>query len=292
MEVQDEKPRVSLPLECVGFKGIRRRIIVGQETGISLVASIDVCVSIPGSQRGAHLSRNYFAILDALRGEERGESIERFLSSIAERLLELHPYASSATVSARTVYFVEHGVSEVRNGEEPVDVLVTVTRRRGGREEWSVQISVYGMTACPSAQRTISGILGMDPSTPAPTHSQKAKLTVGVTVAPGPIVRIESLARAAFKAFSAPAVSLLKRRDEASLVLHAHRNPKLAEDVVRDAVVSVASLLSRLGYGPDTIITAEVESFESIHPQNVYARATIRLGELEGLLRGADGDLG
>ncbi len=291
MEVQDERPPVTIPLDCVGFRGIRRRIIIGQETGISLVASIDVCVSIPENRRGAHLSRNYFAILEALRGEERGKSIEYYLSRIAERLLDLHPYALKATVSARTVYFVEHGVEDVRDGEEPVDVLVTVERSRNGPELWSVQVTVSGMTACPSAQKTITALLGMSPDRPGPTHSQRARLTLRVQGVSGQIVRIESLARAAFRAFSAPAVSLLKRQDEAKLVLRAHRNPKLAEDVVRDALVEAARVLVGLGYGPETRVFAEIESFESIHPQNVYARAEAALRDLIPLI-GADRDLG
>ncbi|MCE4627742.1 MAG: GTP cyclohydrolase I FolE2 [Desulfurococcales archaeon] len=289
MEVQDEKPRVGIPLECVGFRGIRKRILVRGGGGITLVASIDVCVGLPPTQRGAHLSRNYYAILEAVGEAEGDESIESFLSKIASRLIEKHPYATKAVVEASTSYFVDPGI-QGPPGEEPVDVRVRV-EKAGGRELWTVQVSVYGMTACPSAQQTLREMLGHNLRA-GPTHSQKARLTLTVTVSPGPLVRIERLAQAAFRAFSAPARSVLRRSDEAMLVLRAHENPKLAEDVVRDALVQAAVVLESLGYGDDTIISAEVESYESIHPQNVVARAKLTLGELRGLLRGPNRDFG
>lgn len=289
MEIQDERPRVEIPLECVGFRGIRKRILVHGGGGTTLVASIDVCVGLPPTQRGAHLSRNYYAILEVVGEAEGDESIESFLSKIASRLMEKHPYATRAVVEASTNYFVDPG-GWVKPGEEPVDVRVRVERTRE-RESWTVQVSVYGMTACPSAQQTLMEMLGHNLRA-GPTHSQKARLTLTVTVSPGPLVRIERLARAAFKAFSAPARSVLRRVDEALLVLRAHENPKLAEDVVRDALVEAARVLEDLGYGDETVISAEVESYESIHPQNVVARATLTLGELRALLRRPDGDLG
>ncbi|MCE4626010.1 MAG: GTP cyclohydrolase I FolE2 [Desulfurococcales archaeon] len=280
MEIQDEKPRVSIPLDCIGFKGIRRKLRINSvlEGLILLDSSIDVCVSIDGDRRGAHLSRNLSAVSEAITSVSSAHSIEEYLGRIAKNLINLHSYARRAVVRARTTYYVaiEHeGIMQ----EEPVEVEVEVEVSRDGEEYWSTSVTVYGMTACPSAQKTINELrLG---EMRGVTHSQKAKLRVTVRSPPGNIARIEELAKAAAKSFSAPAFSMLKRDMEANLVISAHLNPKFAEDVVRDAILNVASMLRARGFDENTLITAEIESYESIHPQNVYARASLTLKDID-----------
>ncbi len=283
MEIQDEKPNVHIKLDCVGFKGIRKRLRIGSERIIELDALLDVCVTIPHYMRGAHLSRNYYAVLESVTGVERGWSIENYLEKIASRLLKLHSYASKAIVRVATYYYVEINHGDIVS-EEPVDVSIQVEVSRQGVHEWSVGVSMYGMTACPSAQSTIIEKYGY-PERPAPTHSQKAKLTVRVSAPGGYFMRIEELARSMAKAFSAPAISFLKRDMEAKLVFDAHRNPKLAEDVARDAVLLVSRLLLSKGFPGSTRIDVEVESYESIHPQNVYVATSIALSEAAALFQ-------
>ncbi len=277
MEIQDEPPRVRIPLDCIGFMGVRRRIIVESIDKIALDVEIDVCVSIPDDRRGAHLSRNCDAISDAIGGIERAASIEDYLESIAERLMEKHAYAARAVATLRTKYYVNTGFAGI-NGVEPVDVEASISLARGSRQPYrKLKVGLYGMTVCPSAQERIARIYGYNK--PAPSHSQKAYLAVEINYRGNTIVRIEELARAASKAFSAPTFSLLKREPEARLVYAAHRNPLFAEDVVRNAVAITACLLGSMKMPEDTAIKAEIVSFESIHPHNVYASSTVSLGE-------------
>ena len=73
-------------------------------------------------------------------------------------------------------------------------------------------------------------------------------------------------------------LEILKREDEARMVLEAHMNPKFVEDVVRDIL---ALLLDRLeGLSGDTLITVRCESEESIHKHNAVAERVTTLEDL------------
>jgi GTP cyclohydrolase-4 len=77
---------------------------------------------------------------------------------------------------------------------------------------------------------------------------------------------------------SAPTKELLKRRDEARLVIQAHANPKFVEDIVRDILDAVVSQYPHL---PDeATVIVRSESQESIHKHNAFAERITTLGEL------------
>ncbi len=268
MEIQDTKPRHPIPLDWVGFRGVRRRVVIESPQGpIGLDLDLDILIGIEGDRRGAHLSRNIEAVREALEPPSRAPSLEEYLESIARSLLDRHEYATRASVRARTRYYVEVEYHDLQ-GEEPVDVEVGVHISRNGERRWSVAVKVRGMTVCPSAQATIASMLGVQAG-PAPSHSQKALLT-GRIETMGKLVRIEDIARELFNSFSAPAMTLLKRSQEARLILEAHSSPRFVEDLVREAVARLEELLARRGV-ERAVIEVEAVSLESIHPHDVYA---------------------
>ncbi len=242
---------------------------------ISLDLELDILVGINGDRRGAHLSRNIEAIRDAIETPREAGYLEEYLEKVAHSLLNRHGYADKARVSAKTRYYVDVEYSGIR-GEGPVEREITGEVHRDGSRRWRVSVTVYGMTVCPSAQATISRILGLNPSE-APSHSQKAVLR-GTVETRGAFVRVERIARALFSSFSAPTITLLKRRDEARLIIEAFKNPVFVEDLVRRAIVNIASKLYAEGI-KDAVIEVEANSIESIHPHNVYAYKRITLDE-------------
>jgi GTP cyclohydrolase-4 len=77
---------------------------------------------------------------------------------------------------------------------------------------------------------------------------------------------------------SSPTYEILKRPDEAQVVLDAHRNPKFVEDVVRDLLKKVADSYPDL---PDEVaVSVRSESEESIHKHNAVAERITTMGEL------------
>lgn len=281
MEIQDYEPPVRIPVEKIGFKNIRRRVTLRTPKGeVTLDLILDVTVSIDGDRRGAHLSRNIEALsVPDLLSSAEGKSIEEYLESVADRLLDLHDYALQVEARARTTYYIEISFHELR-GLEPVDVDVVVAKGRDGSRVWTAAVTLSGMSVCPSAQSTIASLLGS--VSVAPSHVQRVLVTGRVSTR-GEMVRIEKIAGAIAASFSAPSFTMLKRDQEGKLVLEAHRNPKFAEDIAREAICKIASALASSVSG-DPIIEVEVESLESIHPHNVYAYTRGRLMELTGAM--------
>ncbi len=261
----------------MGFKGVLQRVIFNTEEGkIPLDLKINAFVEIDTSRRGAHLSRNIDAlILSTYQGQAR--SIEDYLENVADKLLELHDYALKATVEAETVYYTDIELKEIR-GREPVNVKITVSKKRTGEKIWRVEVLVTGMSVCPSAMSTISEITGLSWGL-APSHSQKV-LIKGAITTPGKFVRIEDVARALFLSPSAPTFTRLKRVEEAELILTAFKNPKFVEDIARDAMCNLYKLAKDKGLR-DSFIEVEVESLESVHPHNVYAARSASFSEIE-----------
>jgi GTP cyclohydrolase-4 len=74
--------------------------------------------------------------------------------------------------------------------------------------------------------------------------------------------------------------SVLKRPEEAKLVRTAHLKPLFSEDVVREMAKNF--ILRDFPNLEDTFsVTFKIESFESIHPHNVYAELKTTIGELK-----------
>jgi len=115
----------------------------------------------------------------------------------------------------------------------------------------------------------------------SPSHTQRARLTVAITTKGAEAIpRIDELAELLRDAFSAPVLSLLKRKDEYEIVRDAFKRPKFVEDVVRSAVELVRDYLMAKGFPGDTFIRVEAESYESIHPYNAYALREAYLRDL------------
>jgi len=237
---------------------------------------VDALIDLEPARRGAHLSRNIEALADAVVECRSASSIEELLEGVARRLLDRHPYATRAYVRARTTYYVDLELPEEGlRGVEPVDVEVSVSRSRDGGGERRVSVAIAGMSVCPSAATTTSQILGT-PRESSPSHAQRVIVRGSIT-SRGGMARIEDVARILSRAPSAPAYTLLKREQEARLVIHAFKNQKFAEDIARDALCGLAGLASRCC--PKALVEVEVESLESIHPHNVYVKKMLDASE-------------
>jgi len=281
MELQDREPHIPIGIDVVGFKGIVRRLRIRSGSSYETVdAVISLYVDVDSRRRGVHLSRSAEALLDVIDELSEGASVEELLDSVASKLLERHNYVRRAVVEAEFVYYVPVEFNRIK-GVEPVNVEVRVEKTRSGERAWGTAVSVKGITVCPSAKETSASILGLDLSI-APSHMQRVIVRGRVTTR-GSFVDARRIAKALFQSVSAPTFTLLKRVDEAALVIEAHRRPMLIEDVAREALVNIAKELEE--FEDDVVVEVEVESFESIHPHNLYAYKRALLGELRALRR-------
>jgi GTP cyclohydrolase FolE2 len=164
-------------------------------------------------------------------------------------------------------------------------ITFTVSATFSGRHENPDQLligaSLHHMTACPCTLSYNQILLkATAASQPLPTHSQRSITHLQVESAEPPyqsptfgelVTILTSTVHSA--------QDLLKRPDEAELVLMAHHHPQFAEDVGREIARRVGeSFGNRL---PEkTRILIESRSLESIHIHDVVARLATTLGKI------------
>jgi GTP cyclohydrolase-4 len=113
---------------------------------------------------------------------------------------------------------------------------------------------------------------------PMITHNQRNISTVMVEVPEEYDVEANDLIEIVEASVSSPTFEILKRSEEAHVVLAAHKNPKFVEDVVREILSRVLDKYSNL---PDDVtVTVRSESEESIHKHNAFAERVTTLKEL------------
>ncbi len=282
-------------LHKVGLSGIRKPLTIRRpDRVVTLTTTFDIAVDLPSNRKGSDLSRN--AILLAEIVDETvvrpAPSLESACVAIARALLERHKYATTATVDADAEYFLRRGIAEERKSFEDYTLLASAQSVRSRPEgpiivTKSIGAEAVGMTACPCAMETAREALSeeypllKDPSMksmPMITHNQRNRTRLMFDLSDDVEIEVDDLIDTIEAAQSSPTYAILKRGDEAKMVIRAHRHPKFVEDVLRDLLRRVAK-----GFGnvPDTaFVRARTISEESIHKYNVVAAHQAPLGEL------------
>lgn len=283
-DVQNRKNESGFKLTKVGVTGVRKPVFVkrpdSDDNTPLLSCSIDVFVDLPAEQKGSHLSRN----LEVLR-EVVDESvskpvtgIEDLAATICRKLLKKHEYASTSNVNISADYFKNNVTPHGKKTMEIYRLLGKAYCERDGIIRKTLGVQVVGMTACPCAQETVAETLGCSKEWPVMSHNQRNVCTVIMSMDEDVNVEADELIDLVNSCFSSPTFELLKRDDEAAVVINAHKNPKFVEDVVRDVLKALVTRYTELP--PDVEITVRSESEESIHKHNAFAERTATMEEL------------
>ena len=283
-----------LLLQEVGVAELRKSLVVQRpERNVTLSSTFAAVVDLPEDRKGSDLSRNAELLAEIVDETVTRPvtSLEAACSKIARALLERHAYATRSTVTASAEYFLSRGISEPRRSLEDYRLFATGrAERRDGRVELvdrTIGAEAVGMTACPCAMETSREALAAefpllrDPSLrelPIVTHNQRNRTRLDVTLPEGAEVEADRLIEAIEAAQSSPTYAILKRSDEARVVLAAHRNPKFVEDVLRGLLSSLPTRFPELPDG--AAVHAATVSEESIHKYNVVADHRTTLGAL------------
>jgi len=242
---------------------------------------MDLFVDLPASQKGSHMSRNLELISEIIDRnlEQPVSDLESFCSQTAKSLLEKHDYATFSEVKAEADYFLDVIYPTGKKGSEPYKLVAEARAKSNGEIKKLIGVKVVGMTACPCAMEVVRELNSRNKCDPAPTHNQRNIGTLMIEV-PRDVQSVDAddLIEIVEKSFSSPTYSLLKRKEEAELVLEAHKKPKFVEDVVRDILSKVLKKYKDLP--DDVIVIARSESEESIHKHNAFAERVTTLGEL------------
>ena len=253
----------------------------GRETVIPLVVKMDLFVDLPASQKGSHMSRNLELVSEIIdiNLQEPVADLESFCAKTAKLLLKKHDYATFSEVKAEADYFLERIYPSGEKGLEPHKLVAEARAKNTGEIKKLIGVKVIGMTVCPCAMETVRKIGRYEGKSVPPTHNQRNITTLMIEV-PGENRSVDAndLIEIVEQAFSSPTYSILKRKEEAQLVLDAHKNPKFVEDVVRDIL---SAILKRYKNLPDDVmVVVRSESEESIHKHNAFAERVTTLGEL------------
>lgn len=282
----------SFKLTRVGVVGVKKPIVVrrGKEDH-HLIAEIDVFVDLPSTQRGSHMSRDIEVINEMIDASVRRKvsSLEQLAAGICRELLDRHDYASYAEVLMAADYFLERRPEGGRKSLEPYKLMARARAKRGDGLMKQVGVEVQGMTVCPCAMET--ALRKMEAKTPelrklagkVPTisHNQRNRTTLMIEVPEQVDIEADDLISIVESSQSSPTYGVLKREDEANIVIQAHKNPKFVEDVVREILGKLLKKYSKLD---DSVrVTVRSESEESIHKHDAFAERITTLGELREL---------
>ncbi len=278
----------------VGLADVRKPLTVQRRDRlVTLTATFAVAVDLPAGRKGSDLSRNAELLAEVVDETVTRPvaSLESACSQIARSLLARHPSATSSRASARAVYFLARGVSPDRESLEDFVLLATARARRG--EHGAVHVvrevgtEAVGLTACPCAMENVREQLTerypllADPSLadlPLVTHNQRNRTRLTFELEEGSEVEADRMIEAIEAAQSSPTYAILKRGDEARVVVDAHRHPRFVEDVLRSLLASLGARFPDLA--DSVYVRAETVSEESIHKYNVVASHAATLGEL------------
>jgi GTP cyclohydrolase-4 len=306
-DVQATFPDVRINLTRVGVKNVKKLVEVHrhEKRPVIFISNFDVYVDLPGSLKGANLSRNFEVIDEVLQQAIDGDvnMIEKLCSVVARKLLDRHEYADRTEVFMRSEFMVKRETPVSHTVcHEVVKVHARAIARRTFREpivRKSIGAEVTGMTACPCAQnimkeramRVLQG-LNVDKHSidafftevPMATHNQRGKGFLCIETDDDQHVDLEKIISILKNSMSSGIYELLKRGDEGHVVLAAHKNPRFVEDCVREMAKKVLAEFEYLS--GDSVVTIKQTNEESIHQHDAYAERQATIAELVDEMNG------
>ncbi len=276
-DVPEQEPSFKIELTEVGVSNKTVWIRMPQ---CRIPFDAQVYVDLPGHVRGIHMSRIEEAISSFHHREfpDPGSYARR----LAVKVMERQRGTSARVVLRGKIPLVRKGSISGRESMDTASVGVEVkTGRTGAREilvEELLGLGLCHITACPCTQLyTQALVFEENSSLPLPTHSQRSVTWLWVGNPEGSI-GFDDLYDCLKDALHATQ-DLLKRPDEAELVLRAHRLPQFAEDSVREVAYHVG-LKFRGRLGRDVPIRINSLSLESIHLHDVRAEIRTTMGRI------------
>jgi len=284
--------------------------IVQENKRYSFYPKISALINLPAEQRGIHMSRTSETIEEVINEVifKPTPTIELVGDRIVKKLLERHPYTSKAEVKleGKIVVQVRENDERIIQKSYNISSFVKASRDDLGYIDYNYFIgaSAVGMTVCPCAkelsleyaEQVVKSRQDIDVSEedlrkllnilPFSSHNQRSIGTIIIQIKDLTNHKIDVLdiIDVIEQSMSGKIQSVLKRPEEAELVRSAHLKPLFSEDVIREMAQNF--ILRDFPNIEDNFkIKFKIESFESIHPHNVYAELKTTVGELKENLK-------
>lgn len=279
IDVPEQAPSYDLPLDEVGISG--KTVWVTLPEG-RLPFAATVTVDLPTGHRGIHMSR-IEQVVSELYGQPFS-SPNDYAVKLATKVAEQQQGESARVVIEGKRPLLRHTAISGHLSVDPLLCRVEAQvkkEKEGARVRIISGIGVSHITACPCTQLYNHEVFSEWGDSPMPTHSQRSQTWIYLS-GPPPLPAHDQLLTCLEAALHLTQ-DLLKRPDEAEIVLKSHRFPQFAEDAVRETA-RAAALHFRDSLPPETGVIIESLSLESIHTHDVCCRVSTTMAALRDRL--------
>lgn len=284
IDIPEEKPSFPLPLSEVGISGKTVWVDFTEKQWGRLPFNAEILIDLPAAVRGIHMSRLEQAITQLYH--RKFMDLLDYGLALGEKILHGHRAETCSIALNGQVPILRQTPVSKQTSVDTVEITASArfTKKNGYKQEIEAMIgaALCHLTACPCTMTYNQLLFGQkDHPCPQATHSQRSKTELLIEAdlsssppAPSFTTLIDCLASTLHVA-----QDLLKRPDEAELVLKAHQRPQFAEDVVRETARAVGMKFD--GHLPTTtrVIIRSI-SFESIHVHNVRCGLMTSLADI------------
>jgi GTP cyclohydrolase-4 len=283
--------------------------IIQENKRYSFYPKISALISLPAKQRGIHMSRTSETIEEIINEVifKPTPSVEVVGDRIARKLLEKHPYTEKVNVKLGGKIIVQAKDAQQRMIQKSYDIssIVKAKKQKSGEIDFNYYIgaNAIGMTVCPCAKEMsqeyaeeiinnrqdinlskeiVQKLLNILPFS---SHNQRSigSIIVQIKDLNNHKIDVLDIIDIIEESMSGKMQSVLKRPEEARLVRTAHLKPLFAEDVIREMAKNFI-LRDFPNLEDNSKITFKIESFESIHPHNVYSELKTTIGKLRKII--------
>ncbi len=279
-DVPAQKPAFQLELDEVGICSKKVWVLLPQGR---MGFDAKITVNLSPELRGIHMSRMEQAISELY--SSRFTDLRDYAQKLASTTLSMQDGDKSRV---RLKGSVPHLWQACASRHVSVDSVEITADACAAKKENNITVSteiglcINHITACPCTQVYTEELFGKNTSpSPMPTHSQRSSTILLVEDSKN-AVSYSDLLNCLVNALNVTQ-DLLKRPDEAEVVLKSHFRPQFAEDAVRNVAATFAEL-----YGhrleQDAKIRIESLSLESIHSHDVICRLNTTAGKLKEIL--------
>ncbi len=230
----------------------------------------EITTNLSGAFKGIHMSRIEKIIADLY--EKQFKDLKEYGLILAKALLDTqNSNLARVYLNGKIPYISKTSISE-KSSIDHIKISYEVIWKKGVTNPLSsmLGLTVFHITACPCTQEYNKSLFKTDnEKIPLPTHSQRCETSLCIEDKKNCIDYNDLL-----NCLKNPLhliQDLLKRPDEAELILACHNKPQFAEDVVRQISFEIIKRLNDK-IADDAFIKISSKSFESIHIHNVICR--------------------
>lgn len=276
VDVPEEFPTFAIPLTEVGIsaKTVWIRVPEGR-----LPFTAEIHVDLRSDARGIHMSRMEEAISEL--ADEEFSDPRHYGIELGKKILKSQKAGRGGVTLQGQLPWQRLATASKKVSQDTVDVSATISFSWVDNTILSqsmIGAGVSHITVCPCTQAYNRVLFGQAQNDcPMPTHSQRSNTKLMVESDPDRLTyaQVVSCLESALHVTQ----DLMKRPDEANIVLKAHHYPQFVEDAVRETARAAGLQFGRI-LPESTRVIIESLSFESIHIHDVQCRLDTTLREI------------